>query len=96
VDLMLTPTSPVPAFAPGDIGPIEIDGTQVHPAYWLSLTFPVNLTGQPAISLPAGRTSTGLPIGVQLVGRHLADGDVLAAAADLESALAIPRHWPRP
>ncbi|WP_454851438.1 amidase [Promicromonospora soli] len=93
VDLMLTPTSPVPAFEPGGIGPTVIAGRQVHPAYWLSLCLPVNMTGQPAISLPAGRTASGLPIGVQLIGRHLGDGEVLAAAADLESALAAAGLW---
>lgn len=42
----------------------------------------------PAISLPAGLTAAGLPIGIQLAGRHLADADVLGAALDLEQALA--------
>ena len=88
VDLMLTPTSPVTAFPRGGIGPTEIDGQSVDPAYWLSMTSPLNLTGQPAISLPAGTTASGLPIGVQLVGRHLADVELLSAAVDLESALA--------
>ena len=45
-----------------------------------------NLTGRPAISLPLHWTATGLPLGVQLVGRLGADGDLLRLAAQLEEA----------
>lgn len=89
VDLLLTPTSPVAAFgleASERAG--EWPGAGVPPN-WLGLCNPMNLTGQPAISLPAGTTAAGLPVGVQLAGRHLADTDVLRAALDLEHALAL-------
>lgn len=89
-DLLLTPTSPVPAFVPGNIGPTVIDGRDVDPSAWLSMTLPLNLTGQPAISLPAGLTADGLPVGIQLVGRHLADLDVLNAAFAFEEAAPWP------
>jgi aspartyl-tRNA(Asn)/glutamyl-tRNA(Gln) amidotransferase subunit A len=88
IDLMITPTSPVAAFsleASESAGKWPDAGV---PPNWLGLCNPMNLTGQPAISLPAGATAAGLPIGIQLVGRHLADVDVISAALDLERALA--------
>lgn len=87
VDLLVTPTSPVAAFS---LEASESEGQWPHarvPPNWLGLCNPMNLTGQPAISLPAGTTAAGLPIGIQLAGRHLADADVLRAALDLEQAL---------
>ena len=88
VDLLITPTSPVAAFSlEASERPGEWPGAGVPPN-WLGLCNPMNLTGQPAISLPAGLTAAGLPIGIQLAGRHLADADVLGAALDLEQALA--------
>lgn len=50
--------------------------------------FPFNLTGQPAASLPVGRTSAGLPVGLQIVGRRLDDRTVLRIAHAFEQALA--------
>ncbi|WP_067672524.1 amidase [Nocardia miyunensis] len=83
-DLLLTPTAAVPAF-PLDIeGPTEVDGRAVSPTAWQGFTPIANLTGQPAISMPAGTTATGLPVGIQLIGRHLDDATVLRAAAAYE------------
>lgn len=56
---------------------------------WHCFTFPFNITGQPAISIPAGWSAKGLPIGLQLVGRTGDDAGVLALAASLEEA----RPW---
>ena len=53
---------------------------------WVPYTQLANLTGRPAISLPLHWTATGLPLGVQLVGRLGADGDLLRLAAQLEEA----------
>ena len=50
-----------------------------QPAAWLAMTFPINLTGQPAATVPAGWTSDGLPVGLQIVGQHLDDAMVLPA-----------------
>lgn len=61
--------------------PEKIDGHIVHPFRWLLFTFPFNFTGQPAATVPAGFTRDGLPIGLQIVGRHLDDPTVLRAAA---------------
>jgi aspartyl-tRNA(Asn)/glutamyl-tRNA(Gln) amidotransferase subunit A len=85
-DLLLTPTAPTPAFAIDRDGPGTIAGQPVEDDCWMPAMFPFNLTGQPAISVPAGWTDEGLPVGLQIVGRHLADGTVLQAAASFEQA----------
>ncbi len=86
-DLLLTPTLPVPAFE---------TGLNVPPGYseenvfsWLLYTYPFNLTGLPAASIPAGFTDDGLPVGLQIVGRHLMETDIFSAAAAFEEA----RPW---
>lgn len=87
-DLLLLPTSPVPSYrlaAPAS-APVSKDGDDILAG--VRFAAPFNLTGQPAISLPAGATSDGLPIGVQLVGRPFAETELLRAAAMLEPALA--------
>ena len=63
-------------------------------AQWLSFTHPMNMTGQPAASVPAGWTSDGLPVGLQIVGRHLDDGLVLRASAAFEAAAPWRERWP--
>jgi len=52
----------------------------------LLLTYAFNVTGQPVISVPAGGTADGFPIGLQIVGRRHADALVLRAAAAFEAA----------
>ncbi|WP_455844353.1 amidase [Pantoea agglomerans] len=83
-DLLLSPTLAVPPFPLNMQGPEIIDGRMVRSDHWLSFCFPFNFTGQPAASVPAGFTASGLPIGMQIVGRHLDDGLVLAASAAFE------------
>ena len=85
-DLLLTPTLAVPAFPVHMQGPEKIDGRIVAPFQWLAFTFPINMTGQPAASIPAGFTDDGLPVGLQIVGRHLDDPLVLRASACFEAA----------
>jgi aspartyl-tRNA(Asn)/glutamyl-tRNA(Gln) amidotransferase subunit A len=83
-DLLLTPTAPLLAFPIDLEGPGEIAGNAVESDAWTPALFPMNFTGQPAASVPAGWTAEGLPIGLQIVGRHLADRTVIAAAAAFE------------
>lgn len=93
-DLILSPTSAVPAFPVGSEGPTVIDGTTVAPTTWQGFTPIANLTGQPAISVPSGLTTDGLPLAIQLIGPHLGDGLVLAAAAAYERGARAAGHWP--
>jgi len=85
-DLLLTPTASVAAFPIHMQGPDKIAGRYVRPESFLAFTFPLNFTGQPAASVPAGFTRDGLPIGLQSIGRHLDDATVLRASAAFESA----------
>ena len=67
VDVLLTPTNAVGAFAAGGPPPSEIAGTSVGPAMATPFTMLANLSWNPAISVPAGVTSEGLPVGLQIV-----------------------------
>jgi aspartyl-tRNA(Asn)/glutamyl-tRNA(Gln) amidotransferase subunit A len=55
----------------------------------------MNFTGQPAATVPAGWTEDGLPVGLQIVGRHLADQLVLRASAAFEAAAPWKHRWPQ-
>jgi aspartyl-tRNA(Asn)/glutamyl-tRNA(Gln) amidotransferase subunit A len=88
-DLLLTPTLTCPPFAVHMQGPEKIEGRIGSPFQWLAFTYPINMTGQPAASVPAGWTKDGLPVGLQIVGRHLDDPSVLRASAAFEAA----RPW---
>ena len=85
-DLLLTPTAPLLPFAVDQEGPGSIAGHAVEDDCWMPAMFPFNLTGQPAASVPAGWSDSGLPAGLQIVGRHRADATVLRAAAAFEEA----------
>jgi aspartyl-tRNA(Asn)/glutamyl-tRNA(Gln) amidotransferase subunit A len=79
-DVLISPTSPTTAFKIGD----KVDDPLMM---YLSdiCTIPVNLAGIPAISLPAGISKTGLPIGVQVIGDLLREDNVLKIASAIES-----------
>lgn len=85
-DLLLTPTLAVPPFSVDIPAPPTIEGRSVELFDWLTFTFTINLTGQPAATIPAGWTDNGLPIGLQIVGGHLDDELVLKASAAYEKA----------
>ncbi len=92
VDVLLTPTTAVAAFAaegPGAM--VEIDGRKVEPAMTVPFTMLANLCWNPAISIPAGVTRSGLPVGLQVTARRHDDAVCLRLARLLEQA----RPWPR-
>lgn len=79
-DLLLMPTAPTPAFGFGE-------NTDDPIKMYLSdaMTVPANLTGMPAMSIPAGTSPDGLPVGVQLVAPRKADAKMLAFAKSMET-----------
>lgn len=93
-DLLLTPQMPVGAW-PVEAGPSEIDGIPAPSIFHrLPFTFPFNMTGQPAATLPCGFTSEGLPVALQVVGRWHADTLVLQASAAFERIAPWAQHRP--
>ena len=93
-DLLLTPTIACAPFAVGLDNPTEIAGKSVEAYAWIPFTYPFNLTGQPASSVPCGFTKDGLPIGLQIVGRRFDDVTVLRASAAFERARPWAQHRP--
>ncbi len=84
-DVILCPVVPLPAPA-HDFASVEIGGRELAPRTVVRCTVPWNLTGSPALAVPFGRSSRGLPIGVQLVGPRGADALVLALGQEVEAA----------
>lgn len=90
-DLLLAPVAPTAA------PPVEtLYNSPAFPRWTKGApyTLPCNLTGQPAASMPAGLTSAGLPVGLQIIGPPRADGIVLRAMRAYESASGWT--WPQP
>ena len=91
IDVLVTPTTAVPAFGAEWPMPSEIDGQKVHPSMTVPFTMLANLGWHPAASVPAGVTGEGLPVGLQIQCRRHADAEVLRLARLFEQA----RPWPR-
>jgi Asp-tRNA(Asn)/Glu-tRNA(Gln) amidotransferase A subunit family amidase len=86
-DLLMTPTTPTVAFDLGRDVPAELEGANI--VSWVAYTYPFNLCGLPAASVPCGFSQAGLPVGLHIVGRALGETDILRAAAAFEAA----RPW---
>lgn len=84
-DLLLTPTLTAPPLPVGVDHYEEIGGRRVSPSGWYAFTYPINMTGYPAASVPCGWTADGLPVGLQIIGPRFADALVLRAAAAYEA-----------
>lgn len=91
-DLLLTPTLPIPAFEAGHEVPPDSEHTRW--TGWANLTYPFNMTQQPAASVPCGFTPDGLPVGLQIVGARHHDHLVLRAARAFEQAHPFNRPTP--
>jgi amidase len=94
-DALITPslTRPAPklgAMPAADPWKIDKNGKRVHDIYtWTAFVFPFNATGQPAVSIPMGFNKSGLPLGLQVVGRPNDEAGIIAIAAQFEEA----RPW---
>lgn len=91
-DLMLTPALPIPAFQAGR----EVPEDWPHERWptWTPFTYPFNMTGQPAMSVPCGFTGEGLPVGLQIVAARHHDALVLRAGHAYQSARPLTDHRP--
>ncbi len=83
-DVLVTPTMAVPPFEAGRLSPDGYDAENWME--WSPFTYPFNLTGQPAISVPCGFTEAGLPVGLQIVGQYYDEATVLRTARAYEAA----------
>jgi aspartyl-tRNA(Asn)/glutamyl-tRNA(Gln) amidotransferase subunit A len=91
VDLLVTPTTPAPAFR---FGEKTDDPLQMYLSDIFTAT--INLVGVPALSLPCGVNGQGLPLGLQIIGRPFGEADLLRAGAALEAELGFRfRHRPQ-
>jgi len=87
-DVLITPTTPIPAFKVemgerGTMFPI-IKGKSLNITSWMSYTYPFNMTGLPAASIPCGWTKDGLPIGMQIIGPRYDERIVLQVSKAFE------------
>jgi amidase len=88
-DVLVLPTSQVPPFPADQEYPTEIAGRPMDTYLdWMRSAYLISVTGCPAISVPAGRTPDGLPVGIQIVAPHGQDRRLLEVAAAFEGAVA--------
>lgn len=88
-DMIIAPTTPEAAFRMG-----EKTGDPIRMYLSDALTIPANIAGLPAVSVPCGLTSSGLPIGVQFIGKPFEEAAVLRAARAFESLGRFPADFP--
>jgi aspartyl-tRNA(Asn)/glutamyl-tRNA(Gln) amidotransferase subunit A len=90
-DFVLSPVSPMPAYPAHLASPLH---DPARPFEHIAFTLPYNMSEQPALSINAGYTSAGLPIGLQIIGRRFDDAGVLALGAAWEQLRPVQRAWP--
>ncbi|MBK0391803.1 amidase [Ramlibacter algicola] len=92
-DYVLSPTSPVPAFAAELPSPTN---DPLRPLEHIAFTVPFNMSEQPAATIRCGTTSDGLPIGLQIAGQRFDDLGVLQVARAFELLRGPQPAWPQP
>ena len=94
-DFLLLPVTQVPPFAIDQQYVTEIEGVKMESYIdWMRSCYFITMTALPAISVPAGFTPEGLPVGLQIVGRHQDDWGVLQMAHAFEQVNGIKRRFP--
>ncbi|MGA2289511.1 amidase [Bradyrhizobium sp.] len=95
VDAVITPTVAVTAFEAGTIGVDTIDGQQVDQHLgWSPFSWPINLAGLPAATVPCGFDAEGMPIGFQIIAPWLGESTIFRIAAAFEQVRPWAGHWP--
>lgn len=91
-DLLISPVLPVSSLEVGCDIPVALADRNL--VSWVFYTYPFNLTGNPAGTVCAGVAADGMPVGLQIVGRGLAEGDVIRAAAAFERSQPVGYNRP--
>ncbi|MCT4475562.1 Asp-tRNA(Asn)/Glu-tRNA(Gln) amidotransferase GatCAB subunit A [Bacillus sp. BA3] len=89
-DVIVGPTTPTPAFKIGE----KVDDPLTMYANDI-LTIPVNLAGVPGISVPCGFAANGLPLGLQMIGKHFDESTIYRAAHAFEQATDFHKQFPK-
>lgn len=94
-DVLLTVSASIPPFPNSQPDVLEINGQPLrHIIDYLTITFAISVVGVPALSIPCGRTSAGLPVGMQLIGPPMSEPRLLAFADLLERELEFRHEFP--
>jgi amidase len=94
-EFFVLPTVQVPPFSIDQPYPTEIGGVAMETYIdWMKSCYYISIVGNPAISVPSGFTPEGLPVGLQIVGRHRDDWGLLQIAHAFEGAAALPSRRP--
>ena len=95
-DLLLAPAMQVPAFEVRQGAPAEVEGRPCDPLFedWCSMIYVANLTNQPSLAVPIGRTADGLPLGMQIIARRFEDHVALRAGAAWQRLAPWEHEWP--
>ena len=94
VDVLVLPVYMHPPIRVGEWADLSPEETLQKVIHWVAPCPPFNASGQPAITIPTGFDSNGLPVSVQLVGRPAAEATLIAIAAQLEAAKPWSHHRP--
>jgi amidase len=93
-DVLIIPSASVPPFPATQAEVREINGISLHTIIdYLAITYIISLTGLPALSIPCGFTKSGLPIGMQLVGKPQGEAALLQFAYFLQEVLSFRHCW---
>jgi amidase len=94
-EFLVLPTTQLPPFDVRQPYPTEVQGQPMHTYIdWMKSCYYISTVGNPAISVPAGFTDDGLPVGLQIVGRHQDEWGVLQLAHAFEQANGVGAHRP--
>ena len=94
IDFLVTPSTAVLPFSIGNNDPLDASGQAPRSLSWTPFSYPFNLTGQPAVTIPCGWSQNGLPAGIQIIGRRFDDLGVLQVARAFEKILPWSSHRP--
>ena len=94
VHALLAPAAPLPA-PPLDMREVTVEGVTQDVRLWITrYTAPINVTGHPVLAVPCGLTAGGLPIGLQIIGRHFDEGTILRIGRAVEAQDPLGGRWP--